>query len=541
MELILRSIICILLFLISTTTFSNPLTPIQGQLENGLRYTVLPLHIQLKRVDVIMRVYAGAIDETENQSGVAHMVEHMAFRATESYSQGIMPYLHQQGWLRGKNYNAFTNQENTTYIYMPPKHFNLMQTLEVVKQMLFKAEIRAADWDSERKIILEEWRTRDSAKRRLFEQRQSSQRANSRYENRLVIGSQKSINTMPVIELQQYYKMWYVPNNMQLLLVGDIQPNEAEKLIREYFADLPRKTLPIRDKDYYEPKLTKQIKVDRLGDAQNSNSQVNYLWRFDDSASQAQTEMGFAQHLIDQLALNSLSQRFREEKNQLPTALSSLSARKIPVGKTTSALVFSANVEKQSHRIGAKYLIEQAERLKHYLVTQTELDKQKEKILLQLENDKLNQQNFTFEDWVQTMISTLLSDKRYYSQDQIEKMTKEEIAKIGLAEVNQRIQHWLNAPDQILQYMPPLNVEIPPILPVEVQQWWLAAKQADLTVPPESAKEKMTLPPPLKQAGSIVKEQRFPDQHTVRWTLSNGDIVVWLKSPLAKNKTYFVA
>ncbi|WP_052301755.1 M16 family metallopeptidase [Actinobacillus ureae] len=161
----MRSIICILLFLISTTTFSNPLTPIQGQLENGLRYTVLPLHIQLKRVDVIMRVYAGAIDETENQSGVAHMVEHMAFRATESYSQGIMPYLHQQGWLRGKNYNAFTNQENTTYIYMPPKHFNLMQTLEVVKQMLFKAEIRAADWDSERKIILEEWRTRDSAKR----------------------------------------------------------------------------------------------------------------------------------------------------------------------------------------------------------------------------------------------------------------------------------------------------------------------------------------------------------------------------------------
>ncbi|OOF56974.1 M16 family metallopeptidase [Rodentibacter myodis] len=536
----MRSIVCILLLLISTAAFSNTPMPVQGQLENGLRYTILPLHTQPKRVDVVMRVYAGAVDETPSQSGVAHMVEHMAFRATEAYPKGVMPYLHQQGWLRGKNYNAFTNQENTTYLYLPPKHFTLTQTLDVVKQMLFKAEIKATDWDSERKIILEEWRTRDSAKRRLFEQRQSSQRADSRYENRLVIGSQGSINTMPVVELQQYYKTWYVPNNMQLLLVGDIQVNDAEKLIQTYFADLPQKTLPIRDKEYYEPKLSKQIKVDRLGDPQNSSSQVSYLWRFDDSASQAQTEMGFAQRLLDQLALNSLSQRFREEKSQLPIALSSLSARKIPVGKTTSALVFSANVEKQSHRIGAKYFIEQAERLKHYPITQAELAKQKEKILLQLENDNLNQQNFTFEDWVQTMISTLLSDKRYYSQDQIEKMTKEEIVKIGLAEVNQRIQHWLNAPDQILQYMPPLNVEIPPILPAEVQQWWQAAKQADLTLPPESAKEKMTFSP-LKQVGSIVKAQRFPKQNTVRWTLSNGDIVVWLKSPLAKNKTYFVA
>ncbi|BFU59356.1 MULTISPECIES: M16 family metallopeptidase [Rodentibacter] len=536
----MRNIFYVLLFLFSTAAVADTPMPIQGQLENGLRYTILPLHSQPKRVDVIMRVYAGAIDETPTQSGVAHMVEHMAFRTTESYAKGIMPYLHQQGWLRGKNYNAFTNQENTTYIYMPPKHFSLMQTLEVVKQMLFKAQVNASDWESERKIILEEWRTRDSARRRLFEQRQTSQRFGSRYENRTVIGSQKSINTMPVAELQQYYQTWYVPNNMQLLLVGDIQVNEAEKLIKAHFSDLPKKQLPIRDKYYYEPKLIEQIKVDRLSDPQNNNSQVSYLWRFDDHISQEQTEVGFKQRLIDQLAVNSLNQRFREEKNQMPSDLSSLSARKIPVGKITSALIFSANVEKQSHRIGANYMIEQAERLKHYPITQSELDKQKEKILSQQKNDKANQQNFTFEDWVQTMISTLLNEKSYYGQDQIEKMTKDGINKISLSEVNQRIQYWLNASDQILQYMPPLNIEIAPIELAEVKQWWQMARQGSFNVPTESAKEKMTFAP-LKQRGHIMKEQRFPEQNTVRWTLSNGDIVVWLKSPIAKNKSYFVA
>ncbi|TFU52890.1 insulinase family protein [Pasteurella sp. WM03] len=540
MELILRNLFYLFLFLFSANVVAVSPIPVQGQLENGLRYTILPIHTQPQRVDVIMRVYAGAIDETPAQSGVAHMVEHMAFRATETHSKGVMPYLHQQGWLRGKNYNAFTNQENTTYIYIPPKAFSLTETLDVVKQMLFKAQITASDWEDERKIILEEWRTRDSSKRRLFEQRQSSYRVGSRYENRPVIGTEKSINTMPVTELQRYYKTWYVPNNMQLLLVGDIKANEAEKLIKTFFADLPRKVLPTRGNDYYEPALDEQIKVDRLSDPQNSNSQVSYLWRFDDSASQAQTEMGFEQRLINQLAVNSLNQRFRNEKDQIPTTLSSLSARQIPVGKITSALVLSANVEKQSHRVGANYIIEQAERLKRYPITQTELDKQKEKILFQLENDKVTQQNFTFEDWVQAMINTLLNEKAYYNQVQIEQMTKNGIEKISLEEINQRIQDWLNASDQVFQYMPPLNVEMSPIKLTEIQQWWKIARQADFRRPTESANEKMTFSP-LKQQGRIVKEQRFPTQNTVRWTLSNGDIVVWLKSPIAKTKSYFVA
>ncbi|WP_158074603.1 M16 family metallopeptidase [Rodentibacter genomosp. 1] len=536
----MRNLFYLFLFLFSANVVAVSPIPVQGQLENGLRYTILPIHTQPQRVDVIMRVYAGAIDETPAQSGVAHMVEHMAFRATETHSKGVMPYLHQQGWLRGKNYNAFTNQENTTYIYIPPKAFSLTETLDVVKQMLFKAQITASDWEDERKIILEEWRTRDSSKRRLFEQRQSSYRVGSRYENRPVIGTEKSINTMPVTELQRYYKTWYVPNNMQLLLVGDIKANEAEKLIKTFFADLPRKVLPTRGNDYYEPALDEQIKVDRLSDPQNSNSQVSYLWRFDDSASQAQTEMGFEQRLINQLAVNSLNQRFRNEKDQIPTTLSSLSARQIPVGKITSALVLSANVEKQSHRVGANYIIEQAERLKRYPITQAELDKQKEKILFQLENDKVTQQNFTFEDWVQAMINTLLNEKAYYNQVQIEQMTKNGIEKISLEEINQRIQDWLNASDQVFQYMPPLNVEMSPIKLTEIQQWRKIARQADFRRPTESANEKMTFSP-LKQQGRIVKEQRFPTQNTVRWTLSNGDIVVWLKSPIAKTKSYFVA
>ncbi|TCP92014.1 zinc protease [Cricetibacter osteomyelitidis] len=523
----------------STQSHSNP-TPVQGELENGLRYTIVPLHSQPNRVDVLMRVYAGAVDETPAQSGGAHMVEHMAFRASQAYPQGIMPYLHQQGWLRGKNYNAFTNQENTTYIYMPPQGFGLERSLEIVRQMLFKAEITQADLDDERKIVLEEWRSRDSAKRRLYEQRQSSFRAGSRYENRAVIGSQQSIQTMPATELQRYYQTWYVPNNMQLLLVGDIEVKNAEKLIRTFFADLPRKALPPRDKGYYEPALQTGIRTDRLSDPQNNNSQVAYLWRFDDQAAQAQTPQGFEQRLLDGVALNLINQRFREDKKNLPSYLTAISARKIAVGKTTSALIFSANVEKQSHHQGAQHLLNEAARLLAYPITETELQKQKAKIKAQVQNDKEMQNNFTFEDWVQHMISTLLNDKAYYTQEEIEQMTLQGLRQISLQQVNARIQSWLQADDQILQYMPPLEIAVPTISPAQVVQWRDKAQHTQFSAPPGMNNQPMQLAP-LNTTGKIIKEQRFPQQHTVRWTLSNGDVVVWSKSPIAKSKTYFVA
>ncbi|PJG86322.1 M16 family metallopeptidase [Conservatibacter flavescens] len=534
----MRIIVSLFIIFLTSVSFAQQPVPIQGKLDNGLRYTLLPLDKQKGRIDVIMRVYAGGIDETMQQSGGAHMVEHLAFRASEKYPNGVMPYLHEQGWLRGKNYNAFTNQDHTTYLYMPPQHFSLAQTLDVVKQMLFEAQITEQDWEDERKIVLEEWRSRDSARRRLYEQRQSSTRTDSRYANRPVIGTEQSITTMPVKELQDYYRQWYVPNNMQLLLVGDFDVKKVEDMIRSFFGDLKFQPLPTRD--YYEPTLKTRIQVDKLSDPQNNNSQVAYIWRFDDTASQEQTDEGFYQRLIDNLATALINQRFQDEKSQLPSMISSLGGRKYTIGKTTSVFMLSANVEKQSHHQALQYMIAQTERLKRYPMTEVELEKQKAKILAQLDNDRNVQTRYSFDEWVQEMINTVLNDKTFYPQAKVEELVKENLPQISLDMVNQRIQHWLASGDQIVQYMPPLTEQVEPISPDLVVKWQQQATQADQPKPAQTNLQAMQLPALLEQ-GSIVEEQRFEAQNVVYWTLSNGDKVVWLKTPVAKDKTYFVA
>lgn len=520
--------------------YADEPVPVQGKLDNGLRWIILPLSEQKDRTDVIIRVYAGGLDETEQQSGGAHMVEHMVFRSTDAHPEGVMPYLLNSGWLRGRNYNAYTTHDHTTYLYFPPKEFGLEKTLAVAAQMLFHAHITRQDLDDERKIVLEEWRMRDGFRRRLWEQRINSNRYASRYANRPVIGSEQSIKDMPPEQLKQYYRDWYVPNNMQILLVGDITPEQGGKLIRQYFGKQPSRPLPPRDDNYYEPELQNRLRVDRLSDPQNNQSQATYLWRFDDSKSQAQTDEGRREGLIDDLALRLVNQRFRSEKTQLPGEIASLTAKKHLIGKRTGMFQLTANIEKQAHHRTVQFLMRQAERLKRFPFLAEELERQKEKMLEQLKNEQKAVLNYSFEDWTQTMISSLLNDKNYYSQSETEQFIQEMLPNITIDEVNARIQSWLTSEDQAVQYMPPLTVEVADITEAMASDWREQAKRTEFSPPPDTAKKRLAFPP-LAQKGKIVKEQRFDEQNLVHWTLSNGDNVFWLKSPIAGSKTYFIA
>lgn len=527
--------------LLSQTIYAenNIPIPIQGRLDNGLRYIILPIEGHKERVNVIMRVYAGAIDENDAQSGGAHMLEHMAFRTSKNYPNGVMPYLHSQGWLRGKNYNAFTTHDHTTYLYLPPKSFGLEKTLDVMRDMLFYADITSSDLDDERKIVLEEWRSRDSVRRRLWEKQMDSSRINSRYEHRPVIGTEKSITEMPAIELQRYYQQWYVPNNMQLLIAGDINIEKTTQLIHDYFSGFKRKELPDRTQNY-DPILEDKLRIDLIQDQHNNRSQVSYLFRFDDKAIHQQTEEGFYQRLIDQVTLAALNQRFRDEKANLPDNIATISARKSPIGKSTSLLMFNASIEKQSHHQGIKFILKEIERFKRHPFTQLELDKQIIKIQEQLKNEKFKEHNYTFDDWVQLMINSLLNNKHYYTYNETVRLTEQGLNTLTLKDINQRLNEWLSAADQIVQYMPPFNTYIEPINADMINKWKQDLQRSQLTAANDKFLDEMRLPTPVEQ-GKIIAETRFPEKNVVRWQFSNGDTLVWLKTPLAKSKSYFVA
>lgn len=514
--------------------------PIQKTLENGLRYTLLPLYSEKGHIEIRMKVYAGSVDEEDNQAGVAHMVEHLAFRASEKYPNGIMPHLHAQKWVRGKNYNAVTTNDSTTYMLTPPKGAGLTQSLDVLSQMLFFAEMRQADLDDERKVILEEWRAGLGVGNRMNRARTNVVRMDSRYTRHPVIGTEESIRTMPAEQLQAFYKRWYLPNNMQLLIVGDVSPQEADGLVRHYFGNLTAKPLPKRD--YLDPTLSRELRTVQLQDEQSGASQIAYILRFDESRLRGQSEQAGYLRLLDRLALSAVAQRLRNEQNRLPKVIRSLVIRKSEIGKNSVALGIFAGVDEQSHKQGLAQIFSEIERLKRFPITEAELQKEKADVQAQINKAKQHNGDREFSDWVKVMVDSVLMDRPYRTQQEIAAITEPMLAKISVDELNRHIQSWFAHDDRIIQYQAPRLTKIEPISRDFAEN--LQKQTASQTV---SAPQKEKIIEPMKLddsqlgKGHITHLQRFPTEKVVYFTLSNGDRVVWLNSPTAGNKTYFEA
>ena len=526
------------LLIASNFAVAEKSAPVQGQLDNGLKYTILPLHDEKGHIEIRMRVNAGSVDENDDQAGVAHMVERLVFRGTNAHPNGLIPYLHEQKWVRGKNYNAVTTSDSTTYMMTPPNTAGLSKSFDALSQMLFGAKLTQADLDDERKIILEEWRQGLSVGATMNEQRTASVRANSRYARHHVIGIEQSINSMPATQLQQFYQTWYAPNNMNLLVVGDVDPSKAKEEIDRYFGKVEKKNTPVRD--YLNPTLADRLQINKLQDPRSSVSQVAYILRFDDGASRAQTDDGRYQRLLDRLALASIVQRLRNQSEILPKGVSAIVPRKSDIGTQTTALGLFATVEPTGHPQGLKQIFEEIERLKRFPITEEELAKQKAPIQAQIENAKKHDGDREFSRWVQAMIDTTLLDKPFLTQPEIANLSEPILKKITAAEVNARIQQWLEAKDRIVQYQPPRDTKLE-ISETQVVQLQAEAQKAEISAPQQ---EKEIVPMSLEHVqakGSITSVEKFDAQNVQQWTLSNGDKVVWLKSPLAKDKTYFQA
>lgn len=527
------------LCLMYSATFAEVSAPITGTLTNGLDYTIVPLHDEKNRVEIRLRVEAGAVDEKDNQAGVAHMVEHLVFRGSEKYPDGIMDNLHKQGWVRAKNYNAVTTPDSTTYLMTPPTKTTLDDALAILSQMMFSAKLTQTDLDKERQIILEEWRGGQGVAARMDEQRKSVIRANSRYIRSPVIGTKDSINTMPAKELQDFYQTWYAPNNMNLVIVGDISPETAKRAIDNHFGQIPQKSLPVRD--YLEPKLSNKLTVKQLQDEQSGVSQVAYIVRFSEPQSLLTDDQARKNRLIDRFALTFITKRLQNELKHLPQGVNSVVARKSDIGKQTAALGIFASVDKTSHKQGLAEVFYQIERLKRYPITQAEFDDYKKDMQLLLDKASNHNNDRDFAGWMQAMATTVLMDKAYLSQPQIAKLTQPLLDSLTPEDIQNRVNQWLNAPDRIVQYQAPHKTQISPIGEADVLD--LQKKAQNSTISPPNQKpiiEAMQLDKPTDTA-TIDSIKFYKAQNVYEYTLNNQERIVWLKSDVAGDKTYFQA
>ncbi|MFZ6746772.1 M16 family metallopeptidase [Undibacterium sp. JH2W] len=212
-----------------------------GKLENGLTYYIQKNDTPRKKVELRLVVKAGSVLEDDDQQGLAHFTEHMAFNGSKHFKKHqLISYLQSIGVKFGADLNAYTSFDETVYILPIPtdKPAYLKTGFQVLADWAQGVEMKGIDIDKERGIILEEARLGKGASDRMTRQLLPEVFNGSKYAERLPIGKEDTIKQFKHDALRRFYKDWYRPDLMAVVVIGDVQPAEAEKMLRKYFSGL---------------------------------------------------------------------------------------------------------------------------------------------------------------------------------------------------------------------------------------------------------------------------------------------------------------
>ncbi len=213
-------------------------------LSNGLTVLYYPRQSPQGGLDIRLAVRAGSLQEVENERGLAHYVEHMAFNGTRDYpGQTIFKALEAEGIMLGADVNAVTSLAGTTYKLSLPKgtHTSLDKAMHIMSQWAFHLSFQPEAFEREREIIVEEWRLREGMGARINGPLQTLRYEGSAARDRDPIGLIDVVRHAPVERAKLFYERWYTPQNMTLLVVGDFDIEVADRAIEAYFASEPQR------------------------------------------------------------------------------------------------------------------------------------------------------------------------------------------------------------------------------------------------------------------------------------------------------------
>lgn len=213
-----------------------------GKLPNGLTYYVRQNGYPEKRVNFYIAQRVGSIQENEDQRGLAHFLEHMAFNGSDNFKEnGLIEYTRSLGVEFGSDLNAYTGIDQTVYrICNVPstRQAALDSCLLILKDWSNGLTLDEKEIDKERGVIHEEWRMRTSASSRMFERNLEALYPGSKYGKRYPIGLMEVIDNFKPEVLRKYYQKWYRPDNQAIIVVGDIDVDYTENKIKEMFSSI---------------------------------------------------------------------------------------------------------------------------------------------------------------------------------------------------------------------------------------------------------------------------------------------------------------
>src|SRR3989475_8454467 len=227
-----------------------------GKFANGMRYYIRRNKKPEKRAELRLVVKAGSILEDDDQQGLAHLVEHMAFNGTSHFPKNeVVSFLESLGMRFGADVNAYTSFDETVYMLTVPtdKPELVDRALLILEDWAHNVSFDPTEVEKERGVVMEEWRLGRGAGARMRDKLFPVLLKGSRYADRLPIGKPEIIQGGKQERLKQFYADWYRPDLMAVVAVGDFDKAAIEKMITTHFASIPAANKPRARTNYDVP------------------------------------------------------------------------------------------------------------------------------------------------------------------------------------------------------------------------------------------------------------------------------------------------
>ncbi|KAB8045327.1 M16 family metallopeptidase [Janthinobacterium aquaticum] len=296
-----------------------PLSPevTVGKLSNGLTYYIKKNARPAQKVELRLVVKAGSILEDDDQQGLAHFTEHMAFNGSTHFKRNeLISYLQSIGVKFGADLNAYTSFDETVYVLPIPttQKGNLEKGFLVLEDWAHGLKFNPADINSERGIVLEEARLGKGASDRMNKVLYPKLLNGSRYAERMPIGKESVLKTFKPDTIKRFYKDWYRPDLMAVMVVGDVEPKQAEAMIRRHFGKLKNPAKP-RPRTYAEVPLREQTEALVITDKEATDDTVFIRYPIR-PAQEPVTIADYRRQMIENLYGQMLSARMQELTQQ---------------------------------------------------------------------------------------------------------------------------------------------------------------------------------------------------------------------------------
>lgn len=522
-----------------------PLDPAlrKGVLDNGITYYIRHNEEPKERASFYIIQNVGALLEEDEQNGLAHFLEHMAFNGTEHFpGKGIINTLQKNGVEFGRNLNAYTSIDETVYNIseVPTTTDGLMDTcLLILHDWCNYLLLTEEEIDAERGVITEEWRTRRNARSRMWNERVSYMMADSKYTKRDVIGSLDVIQNFEYETLRNFYHDWYRTDLQAVAVVGDFDVDEMEAKIKELFSHIPA-VENAKERYYADVPRNEEPIFGLVTDKEATSTSVNVTFKHDPVPMDQRDENYYRTSIVRSLYSTMFSARIEEITQQKePPFLGAYSAYTEYV-KALDLYYIQANSEKNQEGKALKSIMVENERVKRHGFTPSELERAKLNYFSSMESAYKQRDKISNDSYAKEYSRNYLENEAIPGIAYELELAKKLLPGISIEEMNKRADEWISYEHMVVIVSGPEGEGIEHL--DEAQAFGIIDEVKAMDIEPYAEEVISTTLLATIPAGSKVKKSKELDVlQAEEWTLKNGIKVVYRFSDIEKDRVYLSA